>query len=156
VPHLQAMLADTGLNPGCLKIEITESTLIHDTAAMLETLTRIKATGVKLSMDDFGTGYSSLSCLHQFPIDVLKIDRSFVIQIQDLRSAAGVVHGIVALAHGLGMQVVAEGLETKEQVAFLQAVDCDLGQGYFFAKPLPHALAEQMVAEQRAIKPMAA
>ncbi len=156
VPHLQAMLLDTGLNPECLKIEITESALIHDTAAMFETLSRIKATGVKLSMDDFGTGYSSLSCLHQFPIDVLKIDRSFVMQMEGRRNAAGVVRAIVGLAHHLGMQVVAEGLETIEQVAFLQAIECDLGQGYLFAKPLPHASAEQMIAEQPLLNSIAA
>ncbi len=156
VPHLEAMLLDTRLNPECLKIEITESALIHDTAVMFDTLTRIKATGVKLSMDDFGTGYSSLSCLHQFPIDVVKIDRSFIMQLEGRRNAAGVVRGIVALAHSLGMQVVAEGLETTEQVAFLQAIECDLGQGYLFAKPLPHALAEQMIGDQPMFRPKAA
>ena len=93
-------------------------------------------------MDDFGTGYSSLAFLHKFPIDVLKIDRSFVRNLEGQRDASAVVSAIVQLAHHLHMSVVAEGLETPEQVAFLQAVDCDYGQGFLFSKPLAAPDAE--------------
>jgi len=96
-------------------------------------------------MDDFGTGYSSLSCLHKFPIDVLKIDRSFIEELQKRRDTAAVIQAIVHLAHNLGMTVVAEGLEQLDQVAFLQTLDCDLGQGFVFAKPLSADAAEQFL-----------
>ena len=100
--------------------------------------------GVRLEMDDFGTGYSSLSFLHRFPLDGLKIDRSFVSHTTR-RDYAAVLHAIVTLARNLGMSVVAEGLETAEQVVLLQALECDDGQGYHFSRPLPAAEAEQFI-----------
>jgi predicted signal transduction protein with EAL and GGDEF domain len=156
VSHLEQVLRETGLNPQFVTLELTESAFIYDDAATMATLSRIKATGVKLSMDDFGTAYSSLSCLHQFPLDVLKVDRSFVLALNHRPKAAHVVRAVVGLAHALGMQVVAEGVEASDQVAFLQMIDCDLGQGYLFSKPLPAAAAERFIEGQSAPQPIAA
>ncbi|MDB5304231.1 MAG: hypothetical protein JWM97_1780, partial [Phycisphaerales bacterium] len=141
---LERVFEETGLDPGAVKLEITESIIMDDAEAAREILAAIKAMGVKLAMDDFGTGHSSLSCLHRFPIDVLKIDRSFILNFEGQRDAAAVVQAIVTLAHNLGMAVVAEGLETPEQVAFLQALDCDYGQGFLFSKPVPADVAENL------------
>jgi EAL domain-containing protein (putative c-di-GMP-specific phosphodiesterase class I) len=146
VPHLERTLAATGLDPAALTLEITESVIMHDADAARQVLAAIRRCGVRLAIDDFGSGYSSLSCLHKFPLDELKIDRGFVHDPDDARrDAAAVVQAIVTLAQNLGMTVAAEGLETPEQVAFLQAVGCDHGQGYFFAKPLPPGEAEHFL-----------
>ncbi len=142
-PHLRRVLSSTGIPPASLRLEITESVMMADGESAAQTLATLKETGAKIAMDDFGTGYSSLSCLHKFPIDVLKIDRSFISDLQQRRDTAAVIQAIVHLAHNLGMTVVAEGLEQMDQVAFLQTLDCDLAQGYVFAKPLPAAAAEQ-------------
>jgi EAL domain-containing protein (putative c-di-GMP-specific phosphodiesterase class I) len=122
-------------------IEITESVVMGDAADARRVLNRLRDLGVKLAMDDFGTGHSSLSCLHQFDLDVLKIDRSFVSHFENGRQSA-VLRSVVNLAHALGMTVVAEGIETAEQMAFLQASRCDYGQGYLFARPLQASDAE--------------
>jgi diguanylate cyclase (GGDEF)-like protein/PAS domain S-box-containing protein len=145
VPHLQRVLSETGIAPASLKVEITESAMTADSNEAREILLRMKAAGVRLAMDDFGTGYSSLSCLRNFPIDVLKIDRSFIHGLEGQRDAAAVVDSIVGLAHNLGMSVVAEGLETPDQVAFLQGCDCDFGQGFYFAAPLSREAAEGLL-----------
>ncbi len=114
-------------------------------------LSLLKATGVLLSMDDFGTGYSSLSCLHEFPIDILKIDRSFVQNLEGRRHSAAIVQAVVNLAHHMGMEVVAEGIEAVEHVSFLEALKCDLGQGYLFSKPLCAKDAERFLTQCRAL-----
>jgi diguanylate cyclase (GGDEF)-like protein/PAS domain S-box-containing protein len=145
VESVREVVERTGVPPGSLKLEITESVVMDDNDLTQSLLRRLKAIGVSLSMDDFGTGYSSLSCLHRFPIDVLKIDRAFMLNLSDRRDAAAVVTAILNLAHNLGMQVVAEGLERPEQVAFLQSMDCDHGQGYLFGKPMPVADAERFI-----------
>lgn|GEM_PF-1090186 len=145
VQHLKRVLKETGVPPAMLKLEITESVMMADGETAALTMNALKATGVRLAMDDFGTGYSSLSCLHKFPIDVLKIDRSFIEELQKRRDTAAVIQAIVHLAHNLGMTVVAEGLEQLDQVAFLQTLDCDLGQGFVFAKPLSADAAEQFL-----------
>lgn len=125
-----------GLQPEDLHLEITESTIMDNAEIALHTLHQLKELGVLIAMDDFGTGTSSLSCLHEFPIDVLKIDRKFIMHLAERSDYMAVVQAIVVLAHNVGAMVVAEGLETTEQVATLLALECDLGQGYFFAKPL--------------------
>ena len=140
--HLERVLQSTNIDASSIKLEITESVVMDDGDAAKLVLERITQLGVKLSMDDFGTGYSSLSCLHKFPLDELKVDRAFVQDISARRDVAAVVHAVVELAHHLGINVVAEGLETPEQVAFLQGLDCDYGQGYLFAKPLSASAAE--------------
>ncbi|MGE5610619.1 MAG: EAL domain-containing protein [Bacillota bacterium] len=144
VALVKEVLERTGLDPHTVKLEVTESVVMEDSEGARETLLKLKALGVQIAMDDFGTGYSSLSCLHNFPIDVLKIDRALIADMADRKDAAA-VHAIVTLAHNIGVRLVAEGLENPEQVAFLQALECDLGQGYFFAKPMSQAAAEQYI-----------
>ena len=156
LPAVERALATNRLDPAAVVLEITESVMMEEADAAAGVLARLREIGVRLSMDDFGTGYSSLACLHKFPLDELKVDRAFVRNLLDQRDAAAVVHAIVTLAHNLGMRVVAEGLETPEQVAFLQALDCDLGQGYLFAKPLPAATAGDLVRGAAASRARAA
>jgi EAL domain-containing protein (putative c-di-GMP-specific phosphodiesterase class I) len=131
------MIQDAGVSPSTVKLEITESTIMEDHYDVAEILRAIKSKGIRLAMDDFGTGHSSLSCLHQFPIDVLKIDRSFVSNMEGSRQFAAVLDAIITLAQHLDMDVVAEGIENRVQLAQLQAMDCGYAQGYFFAQPLP-------------------
>jgi diguanylate cyclase (GGDEF)-like protein/PAS domain S-box-containing protein len=137
VDEVRSVLAETGLAADCLELELTESTLIEDlarTAAMLEEL---RVLGVKLAVDDFGTGYSGLAYLRRFPIDVLKLDRSFVLQDDGRISAFDFVKAFVDMAHALRLSVVAEGVETAEVLDFLRAADCDEVQGYLMARPMP-------------------
>ena len=155
VQHVQSVLAQTRLDPARVKLEITESAIMDERYNAGQLLHELRATGVQLSMDDFGTGYSSLSCLHRFPLNELKIDRSFINNLSDRRDAAAVVQTIVQLAHNLNMRVVAEGLELPEQVAFLQSLDADCGQGYVFAKPLSVKDAERFIS-QRTVESIAA
>jgi diguanylate cyclase (GGDEF)-like protein len=126
-----------GLSPRCLKLEITESTVMQDAESAVATLHALKALGIKVAIDDFGTGYSSLGYLKQFPIDTLKIDRSFVNGLgQDAQDTA-IVRSILALARSLGLSVTAEGIETVAQLEQLEHMGCDRGQGYLFSRPLP-------------------
>jgi len=134
--RVQAALARSGLPPRCLEIEITESTVMRDTAEAASVLRSLKALGVALSIDDFGTGYSSLSYLKRFPIDVLKIDRSFISDVTADANDAAITRAIIALAHTLNLEAVAEGAETAEQVAFLRENGCDEIQGYYFSPPV--------------------
>ena len=136
VKTIQNVLTTTGIEPRTLKLEITETAIMDNPDELNPVLQRLRACGVFLCIDDFGTGHSSLSCLHEFSIDVLKIDRSFLINMKGSRAYAAVTQAIVTLAHNLGMDVVAEGVETPEQVALLQALEADFAQGYYFARPL--------------------
>jgi EAL domain-containing protein (putative c-di-GMP-specific phosphodiesterase class I) len=131
-----AALEQSGLDPQSLTLEITESVLMEDVQASIDRLSELKALGVKLAIDDFGTGYSSLSYLQQFPIDALKIDRTFVKAISGGMEDSALVSAIVKLGHMFGLQSVAEGVETEEQLAALTAMSCDRAQGYYFARPL--------------------
>jgi EAL domain-containing protein (putative c-di-GMP-specific phosphodiesterase class I) len=152
LPHLKDVLAETAIDPERLKLELTESTVMRDADEL--TLWRVKDLGVSLHMDDFGTGYSSLSNLHRFPIDVLKIDRSFVRNTAACRDYAAVLHSVVALAHNLGMEVVAEGLEESSQVALLRAMHCDYGQGYYWSQAvLPNDAAKLIRRPVRIAQP---
>jgi EAL domain-containing protein (putative c-di-GMP-specific phosphodiesterase class I) len=123
-------------------VEITESELMRDVDTTTEVLERLKVLGVGVAIDDFGTGYSSLSYLHRLPIDSLKIDRSFVSCMTD---NAEIVRAIVGLAHNLGLDVIAEGVETVEQLEQLKALGCEFGQGYLFSRPVEHAEAEALL-----------
>lgn len=133
---IRRILEETGVPPSCLHLELTEGTVMRNVESATRMLHAIKETGVKLCLDDFGTGYSSLSCLHLFPIDILKIDRSFVANIDRGRDFIALVHATVQLAHNLGIRVVAEGIETADQIAILQSIDCEFGQGFLFSRPM--------------------
>jgi EAL domain-containing protein (putative c-di-GMP-specific phosphodiesterase class I)/CheY-like chemotaxis protein len=145
VGRVERVLAETRLDPAFLELEITESTVMHDSEAAIGTLRALKKLGVTLSVDDFGTGYSSLSYLKLFPIDVLKIDRSFVRDVTTDSDDAAIVRAIVSLSHSLGLVVVAEGVEEVAQAAFLRDVKCDELQGYYFSRPLPEETAEHLL-----------
>ena len=135
--RISEILESTGTNPAQLHLEITESAIMRDQQLAIRTLRKLRELGLKLDLDDFGTGYSSLASLHLFPLDVLKIDRSFVANIGRGRDFAALVHAVSQLARNMGIAVVAEGIETPDQLQMLQALDCQFGQGYLFAKPLP-------------------
>ncbi len=143
--HVESLLMQTGLSGHQLGLEMTESSLIADTAVTVGVLASLRRLGVALHMDDFGTGYSSLSHLHRFPFDVLKIDRSFVHRITSGDQSLQIVRTILELARVLGMDVVAEGIETDEQSDLLRQMGCRFGQGFLFAKPLPAAEIAEML-----------
>ncbi|HYG79077.1 MAG TPA: EAL domain-containing protein [Pyrinomonadaceae bacterium] len=147
VERVAAILRETRLDPKNLKLEITESAVMENVETATELLNRLRALGLLISMDDFGTGYSSLSHLRRFPINTLKIDRSFVTQMADDEENAEIVRTIIGLAQNLGMDVVAEGVETPAQVLTLKALGCEYGQGYFYSKPLDYQRAEQFICD---------
>jgi diguanylate cyclase (GGDEF)-like protein/PAS domain S-box-containing protein len=151
-PNLIGMIRETlrktGVDPTNLKLELTESVVMDNVESAIATLRQVRALGVELSVDDFGTGYSSLSYLHKFPLNTLKIDRSFVMDMKKDENKE-IVRTIVMLAHTLGMDVIAEGIETQEQMAQLRTLHTKYGQGYFFSKPLPGLDATKIVAENR-------
>lgn len=139
------ILEETGLEPKYLDLELTESSIMSNAQATIDVLTRLKAVDVTISIDDFGTGFSSLSYLKRLPIDTLKIDRSFVSDLTTDPDDAALVMAIVTLAHNLRLQVVAEGVETEEQLRFLRLLRCDEVQGYLFSKPLAAEGLEKML-----------
>jgi EAL domain-containing protein (putative c-di-GMP-specific phosphodiesterase class I) len=136
IDDVAEVLASTGIDPAHVIIEITESIAMTGADSTIEILTKLKQLGVLLAIDDFGTGFSSLSYLRRFPVDFLKIDKSFVDGIALKGPDSAIVQAVIALGHALGMTVIAEGVETIEQVAELRALGSELGQGYFFARPL--------------------
>jgi EAL domain-containing protein (putative c-di-GMP-specific phosphodiesterase class I) len=135
--HVEALLRRTGVPSHQLGLEMTESSLIPDAGTALEVLSSLRRLGVSLLMDDFGTGYSSLNHLHTLPFDVLKIDRSFVTRMTQGEQPLQIVRTIVELARVMGMNVVAEGIETHEQYMLLRQLGCRFGQGYLFSRPVP-------------------
>ncbi|ARV63095.1 hypothetical protein BZZ01_18195 [Nostocales cyanobacterium HT-58-2] len=140
------ILHSTGLDAGSLMLEITESVIVENGDAAISTLLELRKMGIELSIDDFGTGYSSLGRLHSFPISVLKIDRSFVSPMEANGKNLEIIETIVTLAHKLGVDVTAEGVETKEQLALLRKLNCEYGQGYFFSHPLDNSATEALIA----------
>ena len=131
------IVAEAGLEPRQIRLEITESVIMDAREALTPTLQTLRELGFQLAMDDFGTGYSSLSCLHLFPIDVLKLDRSFITSLEEHAEFSAVIQAVVTLAHALGLSVVAEGIEDPQQLEVLQSLNCDRLQGYLFARPMP-------------------
>jgi diguanylate cyclase (GGDEF)-like protein/PAS domain S-box-containing protein len=140
------ILRETSLPASCLELEITEGMVMADPASTVSQLSQLKALGVKLSIDDFGTGYSSLSCLHRFPLDTLKIDRAFICRMSVDEESRGIVQTILTLAHNLGLDVTAEGVETVEQLDLLRNLRCEHGQGYYFSRPVDRESAGNLVA----------
>jgi EAL domain-containing protein (putative c-di-GMP-specific phosphodiesterase class I) len=145
---VEAILQKTGLETSSLKLEITESAYIGDVRAAETTLKRLQSIGVEWSIDDFGTGYSSLSYLHRLQADTVKVDRSFVGRIGAEDNGSEMVCAIVSLAQNLGMDVVAEGVETAEQLSQLEALGCEFVQGFYFSRPVDVAAADCMIASQ--------
>jgi diguanylate cyclase (GGDEF)-like protein/PAS domain S-box-containing protein len=143
---IQEILEKTGLDPHCLKLEITESTIMESLERASSVIENIKTLGIKLSMDDFGTGYSSLNYLHKLPVDILKIDRSFVNELGIDSQKLSLTRTIVELAQSLKMEVIAEGVETEKQQAILTEINCEYGQGYLFSKPVIGPDAEILIA----------
>jgi EAL domain-containing protein (putative c-di-GMP-specific phosphodiesterase class I) len=137
VEHVAGLLRSRQLGAQRIEFEITEGVIMQDADATIEIFKRLHQCGVLLSIDDFGTGYSSLSYLRRFPIDKIKVDRSFISEMTTDSSAAGIVRGIIELAHSLRLQVIAEGVETAEQLGALRELRCDRVQGFFIARPMP-------------------
>jgi len=152
VESFAAIFERTGINPANVILEITESAIMTDAEAMVARLHELKALGVRLAIDDFGTGYSSMSYLCSFPIDILKIDRSFVSGVELDRQKVGIVRTIVELGRILDLQTVAEGIELDTELEQLRALDCDLGQGYHFARPLSTDAMYELLCDQAAAR----
>lgn len=148
VGQVKQILYQTGLDPHCLRLEITESMVMEDAEAATAMLRQLRSLNVQLSIDDFGTGYSSLSYLHRFPVNILKIDKSFVGRMSVDEESLGIVETIITLASKLKMDVVAEGIETNEQWDKLKAFQCQYGQGYLFSKPVPAVDACKLVSDE--------
>jgi EAL domain-containing protein (putative c-di-GMP-specific phosphodiesterase class I) len=130
-------LARTGLSPTSLELEVTEVILLHDEKSALNTFLKIQALGVRIGFDDFGTGFASLSYLKKFPLDGLKIDRSFVFGLLANPDDAAIVNSTIGLSKQLGLSVIAEGIENRATADFLVSMGCEEGQGYFFGRPMP-------------------
>ncbi|MGO8872289.1 MAG: putative bifunctional diguanylate cyclase/phosphodiesterase [Acidimicrobiales bacterium] len=137
VDHVSSALESSGLPPASLTLEVTESTLMRDAAATVARLEKLKQIGVMIAIDDFGTGYSSMAYLRQFPVDILKIDRSFVAEVNETQDSAALIHTLVELGRTLGLITLAEGIEHDSQLQALRTEQCDSGQGFFFSRPVP-------------------
>jgi diguanylate cyclase (GGDEF)-like protein/PAS domain S-box-containing protein len=147
IQQIQQILQETGLNPRSLTLEITESVLIENTESVAIKLTQLKAMGIQISLDDFGTGYSSLNYLYCLPINTLKIDRSFICNLDTEITKIELIRAIVGLAWNLGIKVVTEGIETRQQMYHLKMLKCEYGQGYLFSKPLNSQMTEALLAQ---------
>jgi EAL domain-containing protein (putative c-di-GMP-specific phosphodiesterase class I) len=147
IQEIEQVLMETGLDTASLKLEITETVIMEHAEEAAAVLVKLRSKGIKLLMDDFGTGYSSLSYLHRFPLNTLKIDASFVGRMDTSREDAGIIQTIVSLAHTLGMDIIAEGVETASQLAQLRQLNVECAQGFYFAKPLDSAAAEALIAD---------
>jgi EAL domain-containing protein (putative c-di-GMP-specific phosphodiesterase class I) len=149
VKRVLEILAETGLPARSLELEITEGTLLQNNEHTLQVLLDLKKAGIALHMDDFGTGYSSLSYLSHFPIDVVKIDRSFICSLDLDRKHGELVEAILTMAQAMGLEVVAEGIESESQRKRLRELSCEYGQGFLFARPMDPADAEEMLRSNR-------
>jgi diguanylate cyclase (GGDEF)-like protein len=148
VHQIKGIIDETQINPRNVKLELTESAIMENAETAISMLTQIRETGIQVSIDDFGTGYSSLSYLHRFPIDMLKVDRSFVSSMEDGTENGEIVRTVIALAKTLGLSVVAEGIETIHQLHQLRVLGCEYGQGYLFSRPVPVDEVEKILADK--------
>jgi EAL domain-containing protein (putative c-di-GMP-specific phosphodiesterase class I) len=144
---LERAIASSGIEPVTVELEITETALLEETEGPEQSLRKLKDLGVRLVLDDFGTGYSSLGYLRRFPLDAIKLDRSFVEHLGDRSTDATIVRAVVEMAAALGLDVVAEGVETADQLAAVRALGCDLAQGFYFSRPLPAEEAAGVIRE---------
>lgn len=149
---IASVIAETGISPGALEIEIVESVLLTNRAAVADTLREIRAMGVRVAIDDFGTGYSSLQYLRDLPVDMLKIDRSFVSGLPESAKDAAIIAAITGLAHDLGLEIVAEGVETEDQELMLRTIGCDRLQGYHLQRPCAAGMLARSLTERRAME----
>jgi EAL domain-containing protein (putative c-di-GMP-specific phosphodiesterase class I) len=148
-----ALLAEYNINPACIEVELLENLFIRDPNQVARKLQSLAAHGVMIAIDDFGTQYSSLSYLQKFPIHTLKIDKSFVWEIDREYRQHAIIKAIISIAHGLGLNLVAEGVETDEQLRFLELQGCDEIQGYLISKPLRRDALESLLAKDRSLTP---
>lgn len=146
---VRSVLEETGIDPGSLHLEVTETTCMTDVDNIAHVLTQLKEVGVKLSIDDFGKGHSSLSCLDQLPFDILKIDQSFMESYRSKRDYAAILKSMVDLGHNMNMPVIVEGIETQDQLSFLQELGCNYGQGWLFSEALSGSMVEKMLSSER-------
>jgi EAL domain-containing protein (putative c-di-GMP-specific phosphodiesterase class I) len=156
VDDVREALEESGLPPDSLVLEMTESVLMDDSETVLDILRRLKALGIRLAIDDFGTGYSSLSYLHRFPVDILKIDRSFVERLSHASDNAELARTIVRLGQSLQLVTVAEGVEDSAQFLALRRMGCDVGQGYYFGRPMETGDMERLLGDELAAAKTAA
>ncbi len=156
VSEIGKTLEQTGIDPDCLHLEIVETIAMGDTEKSGQVLSQLKGLGVHLSIDDFGTGYSSLSRLRRIPVDTLKIDRVFIMNMDSDPENREIVRVIITLAHNLGLKVVAEGAETEVHVKQLQQLNCEQAQGYFFSRPVDEKAMTQLLAASPGVKSAAA
>ncbi|MEO5354369.1 MAG: EAL domain-containing protein [Magnetococcus sp. XQGC-1] len=154
VDSIASILAETGLPPALLELEITESMVMENVEQAVQTMQALRGMGVHLSLDDFGTGYSSLGVLKRFPLHALKIDRSFVMDLPEDAEDVAIVSAIISMAHNMQLAVVAEGVETAAQLAFLMTNRCDEIQGYYYSRPLPASAFLQLLHESRLLQPL--
>jgi EAL domain-containing protein (putative c-di-GMP-specific phosphodiesterase class I) len=143
------ILRETNLDPRWLELEITESSIMKEPDQAIEKLHELKLMGIRVAVDDFGTGYSSLNYLKRFPIDTLKIDKTFVADVCKDPHDTAIVRAIITLGHALDLTVIAEGVETQEQLKYLSSLGCDVVQGFLFSKSLPAPVFEELLIEQR-------
>jgi len=155
-PTIERILEKHRINPALIELEITESSLMVNPEEAARTLEYLKAVGVRISIDDFGTGYSSLGYLKRFPLDSLKVDRSFVRDVTTDADDATITRAVITMAHALGLKVIAEGVETESQLAFLVENGCDQIQGYYLARPQPAEVCMRILVDRnRAVPPAA-
>jgi EAL domain-containing protein (putative c-di-GMP-specific phosphodiesterase class I) len=147
VSLVRQVLEETGLEPHYLELELTESQLLDSVEHIIATFHQLRDLGVKLAIDDFGTGYSSLSYLKRFPVDYVKIDQTFICGLGESTEDAAITRAIIAMAHGLKLKVVAEGVENQEQLAFLKDHQCDEVQGYLISRPVEAQAVAQLLVE---------
>lgn len=148
VDEIKHILKDTAVNPAFIKLEITESALVNEPMVAEKALKELKKLGLKIALDDFGTGYSSLSYLHTFSIDTIKVDRSFVQQIHSDAKSLNIVRAIVGLSKTFDLDIIAEGIENKDEIIALNGIGCDMGQGYHFSRPMPVVEAFEYIKEK--------
>jgi diguanylate cyclase (GGDEF)-like protein/PAS domain S-box-containing protein len=153
VDRVRVVLAETGVDPSCVELEITESLAMKNPERAGEVMTLLKASGIAVALDDFGTGYSSLAYLHKFPFDRVKIDRGFVMNLATSQHDQAIVRGVIALAHSLSLEVVAEGVETGAHAALLRSFGCDVLQGYGLSRPINAAAVEELLVQRQPLLP---